>query len=80
MWLSQIAYQTERLMWEKFFDVMISSESDEMTALWTNESLTLTFYVTLSNSTPNWKRFKDFSDLMLSSKNYEMTVVWPNDS
>ena len=38
MWLSQEAYQTEQLLWDKFFDLMISSESDEMTVVWPNGS------------------------------------------
>ena len=58
---SQKAYQTEQLLWKKFFDSMFSLESDEMTALWSNESLTFTFYVIVSNSIPNWTTFvKEF--------------------
>ena len=38
IWLSQKAYQIEQLLWEKFFDLMISSERDEMTAVWLNDS------------------------------------------
>ena len=33
---------------------MFSLGSDEMTALWPNDSLTFTFYVTFSNNIPNW--------------------------
>ena len=54
MWLSQIAYQTEQFLSKKVFDLMFSLESDKMTALWPNDSLTLTFYMTLENSIPNW--------------------------
>ena len=57
MWLSQIAYQTEELLWKKFFDSMFSLESDEMIALWPNDSLTFTFYVIFSNSIPNKTSF-----------------------
>ena len=42
---------------------MFSLESDEMTALWPNDSLTFTFYVTFSNSIPYWTTFvKEVSD------------------
>ena len=36
---------------------MFSLESDEMTALWPNDSLTFTFYLTFSYSMPNWTTF-----------------------
>ena len=36
---------------------MFSLESDEMTALWPNDSLTFTFYVIISNIIPNWATF-----------------------
>ena len=36
---------------------MFTLESDEMTALWPNESLTFTFYVIILNSIPNWATF-----------------------
>ena len=36
---------------------MLSLESDEMTALGPNDSLTFTFYVIISNSIPNWTSF-----------------------
>ena len=51
--LSPIAYQTEQLLEKKFFDSMYSLESDKMTALCPNDSITFTFYVTFSNSIPN---------------------------
>ena len=54
---SQKAYQTEQLLLKKFFDSMFSLESDEMTALWPNDSLTFTFYVIISNSIPNCAAF-----------------------
>ena len=57
MWYSQTAYQTEQLFQKKFFDLVFSLESDEMTALWPNDRLTFTFYVTFSNSIPNWTTF-----------------------
>ena len=36
---------------------MFSLESDEMTALSPNDSLTFAFYVIFSNSIPNWTHF-----------------------
>ena len=36
---------------------MISIENDEMTALWSNDSLTLNFFETFSNSIPKWATF-----------------------
>ena len=36
---------------------MFSLGSDEMTALWPNDSLTFTFYVTFSKSIPNQTTF-----------------------
>ena len=57
MWNSQIASQTEELLEKKFFVSVFSLESDEMTALWPNESLTFTFYETCSTSIPDWTTF-----------------------
>ena len=57
MWYSQNAYQTEQLLLKKYFDSMFSLESDEMTALWPNDSFTFTFYVVFSNSMPNGTTF-----------------------
>ena len=37
---------------------MVNLESDEMTVLWPNDSLTFTFYVAFSNSIPNWTTFE----------------------
>ena len=54
---SQNVYQTEQLLYKKVFDSSISLESDKITALWPNDSLTLTFYETFSNSIPNWAIF-----------------------
>ena len=34
---SQIAYQSDQLLQKKIFDLMLSWESDEMTALWPNK-------------------------------------------
>ena len=54
---------------------MFSLESDEMTALWPNGSITFTFYVTLSNSIPNWASFvKEVFDSTFSLKSDEMTA------
>ena len=51
---SKIAYQTEHLLKKKFFYSVFSLESDKMATFWPNDSLTFTFYVTFSNSIPNW--------------------------
>ena len=60
---------------------MPSLESDEMTALWPNDSLTFTFYVKFSNSIQNWTILvKKFFDSVFSSKSDEMTALWLNDS
>ena len=58
---------------------MFNLESDKMTALRPNDSIT--FFMAFSNSIPNWTPFvKEFFDLMLSSKSDKMTAVWPIDS
>ena len=54
---SQIAFQTEQLLWKKFLNRIFSLESDEMTTLWANDSLNFTFYVTISKSIANWTSF-----------------------
>ena len=60
---------------------MFSLESDEMTALWPNDTLTFTFYVRFSNSIPNWSNFvKEVFDSMLSLESIEMTALGPNGS
>ena len=60
---------------------MFSLESDEMNALWPNNSLILTFYVIILISIPNWLSFvKEVFDPMLSVESDEMTALWPNDS
>ena len=73
---SQKDYPTKHLLKKKFFDSMFSLESDEMTALWPNDSLTFTFYVIISNSIPNWATFvqKKFFDSMFSLESDKMTV------
>ena len=38
--VSEIAYKTEKVLW-KFFGLMISLDSDKMTALWPNGSFSL---------------------------------------
>ena len=50
---SQIAHQTEQLLQKKFFDSMFGLESEKMTALRSNQSLTFIFYVTFSSSIQN---------------------------
>ena len=50
---SEIAYKTENILW-KFFDLMISLDSDKMTALWPKGSLTFTFHETFANSMSKW--------------------------
>ena len=60
---------------------MFSLKSDKMTAFRPNESLTFTFFVTFSNSIPNWRTFvKEVFDLMFSLESDKMTTLWPNDS
>ena len=60
---------------------MFSLESDKMTALWPNDSLTLTFYFTFLYIMPNGTTFvKEVFDSMFSSKSDEMTALWLNDS
>ena len=60
---------------------MFTLESDEMTALWLNDSLTFTFYVIISKSIPNWATFvKEVFDSMFSLESDKMTALWPNDS
>ena len=54
---SEIANQIEQLLWNKFFNTIFSLESDQMTALWANDILNFTFYVTISNSIANWTTF-----------------------
>ena len=53
----QIAKEIEQLLWNKFFNTIFSLESDQMTALWANDILNFTFYVTISNSIANWTTF-----------------------
>ena len=53
---------------------MFSSESDKMTALWQNDSLSFTLYATFSFSITNWTTFvKEVFDLMFSIESDEMT-------
>ena len=60
---------------------MFSLESDKMTALWPNYSLTFTFYVTFSNILQKWTSFiKEVFDSMFTLESDEMTALWPNDS
>ena len=55
---------------------MFSLESDKMTALRPNDSITFTFFMAFANSIPNWTPFvKEFFDLMLSSKSDKMTAA-----
>ena len=52
-----------------------------MTALLQNDRLTFTFYVTCSNSIPNWKTFvKEVSYSKFSLESDEKTALWQNDS
>ena len=55
---------------------MISSESDEMTVVWQNNSQTFTLYATFSRSIPNQTPFVKwvFFDLMFSFESYERTA------
>ena len=81
MWHSQKAYQTEQFLLKKFYDSMLSLESDEMTVLWPNDRLIFTFYLTFSNRIQNWTTFvtKVFY-LMFSLQSDKMTVLGPNDN
>ena len=54
---------------------MVSLESDEMTAWWPNDSLTLTFYATFLNIIPT----KIFGS-MLHLEFDKLTAFWANDS
>ena len=72
---SQIIYQTEQLLYNRS---LISFASDEMTALWPNDSLTLIFYETFSNSIPNWAIIIIFIS-MISLESDEITTLWQND-
>ena len=57
--------------------MMLSLESDEMTDMWPNEKLTLTFYETFLNGT-SFKEF--FFDFMLSLESDEMTALLQNEN
>ena len=58
-----------------------SLESDEMTALWPNDSLAFTFYLIFSNSIQNWTTFvKEVFDSVFSLESDEMTALCPNNS
>ena len=68
-------------MKKKFFDSVFSLESDEMTALWPNDSWIFTFYVLFSKSIPNWGSLvKEVFYSMFCLESYKMTAMWPNDS
>ena len=55
---------------------MFSLESDEMTTLWPDESLTFTFYLTFSNSKPNWTTFvKEVFDSVFRLESDERTAL-----
>ena len=59
---------------------MISLENGEMKALWPNDSLSLNFYETFTNSIPKLATFvKQVFDSMISLKSYKMTALWPNE-
>ena len=60
---------------------MFSLESDEMTVLWPNDSLTFNFYVIISIAYQTEQLLKKkFFDSMFSLESDEMTAIWPNDS
>ena len=78
---------------KKFSDFMLSLESDKMSALRPNNSLTsnISQYLTiLDNVWWYWTIivpyrlhliiFKKFSDFVLSLESDEMTALWPNNS
>ena len=57
--VKQSQLQVLRLKTEvwQFFDLMFSLESDKITALWPNDSLTFTYFMIFSNSIPKWATF-----------------------
>ena len=60
---------------------MFSLESDEMTVLWPNDSLTFNFYVIFSIIIPNWTTFvKELFVSVFSLESDKMTALWANDS
>ena len=59
---------------------MFSLESDKMSPLWPNDSLTFTFYMTFSNGIPNWSTIvKEAFDSMFSLGIDKMTALRQND-
>ena len=60
---SQISYQTEQLLQNKFFNSIFTLESDEMTALRPIDNLTFTFCMTFSKKHTKLNNFckKSFS-------------------
>ena len=58
---------------------MCSIDCDEMTVLWRNDSIILSFYYILSIRISNVTLLKKFFDWMCSLYCDEMTVLWPND-
>ena len=57
---------------------MFSFKSDEMSALWPNDSLSFTSHETFSNSIPKWTTFvKEVFDSMFGLESDEMTALQP---
>ena len=60
---------------------MFGLESDKMTALWPNNSLTFTFYMTFSNSIPDFTKYvKEVFDPIFTFESDKMTALQPNDN
>ena len=57
---------------------MLSSESDNMTVVWPNDSEILVF-IRIAYQTKQLLKMKSF-DLTSSLKSDEMTALWPNES
>ena len=72
---SEVANQIEQLLWNKFFNTIFSLESDQMTALWANDILNSTFYVTISNNIANWTTFIKEIFRMINSESDKMTTL-----
>ena len=60
MQLSEIAYQSEQLLYNKFSDLMLTLEIDKMTALQPKNSLTFFFYI--QDNISQWLTIKGIFD------------------
>ena len=70
----------EQLLKNKFLDLKLTLKRVKMTALWPNDSLTFTFYATISNSIPNLTIFvKEVFWLDAKFRKWQ-NALWPNES